>query len=93
MDKDKINIDELLKKVDTRFHLVHIAAKRTREIIEGSDGTIKIADAIKKSLEEIIEDKLKFRSGIEEGRDEGKQREPEKVEGKVQRVSGGRKGR
>lgn len=37
----RVTIEDCLKNVDNRFALVHLAAKRVRQVREGADLTIK----------------------------------------------------
>ncbi len=37
----RVTIEDCLKNVDNRFELVHLAAKRVRQIREGSDFLVK----------------------------------------------------
>lgn len=56
-------IDEMLKKVDSRYTLVLVASKRAREIIEGEESLTEI-DSIKPvtiATNEIYSDKIAYR--------------------------------
>ena len=56
-------IDKMLKKVDSRYTLVLVAAKRAREIIEGEESLADI-DSIKPvtiATNEIYTDKISYR--------------------------------
>lgn len=37
----RVTIEDCLKNVDNRFSLVHLAAKRVRQVREGADLTVK----------------------------------------------------
>lgn len=57
----RITVEDCLKKVDNRFELVHMAAKRVRQIREGSDYLVyspKNEDIVV-SLREIAAGKVK----------------------------------
>lgn len=52
----------LLKKVDSRYTLVVLAAKRARQLLDGSDAKVE-CDTTKNvtlALEEVAEDKITF---------------------------------
>ncbi|MCT4565069.1 MAG: DNA-directed RNA polymerase subunit omega [Maledivibacter sp.] len=55
-------INELLKKVDSRYTLVIAASKRARQIIEGSEKLIDIESnkPVTIATNEIIEDKITY---------------------------------
>ncbi|MBW1759091.1 MAG: DNA-directed RNA polymerase subunit omega [Deltaproteobacteria bacterium] len=56
----RITIDDCLEKVTTRFELVHMAAKRVRQIREGSEYLVSPAknEDIVVSLREIAAGKV-----------------------------------
>ncbi|WP_031516162.1 DNA-directed RNA polymerase subunit omega [Desulfofalx alkaliphila] len=62
---NRISLDELLKKSDSRYSLVVAAAKRARELTvantENEQGNKEITDkAVSIALEEIIKGKIKI---------------------------------
>ena len=57
------SIDELLKKIDSKYTLVTIASKRARELRETNDLTIERPQSRKyvgKALEEIYADTIQY---------------------------------
>lgn len=56
-------INELLKKVDSRYTLVIAASKRARQIIEGSEKLIDIESnkPVTIATNEIIEDRITYK--------------------------------
>lgn len=62
MDMVNPSMDTLLKKVDSKYTLVVLAAKRAREILDGSE--IQVAEKSTKNvtnaLAEIAEEKIGF---------------------------------
>ncbi len=59
------SIDKLLTKVDSKYRLVHIAAKRAQLIEEGDgllleDNEYASAKSIGKALEEFSEEKITY---------------------------------
>ena len=56
-------INELLKKVDSRYTLVIAAAKRARKIIDGDDKFIDIESnkPVTIATNEIFEDKISYK--------------------------------
>ena len=67
MDTEKM-VDELVKKIDTKYHLVNIASKRVRSLLAKGEGKLKTSEAIKTSFKEIVEDKLKIRYNTKGGK-------------------------
>lgn len=61
------SINELLKKVDSRYTLVVATAKRAREIIDGNERLLDISSnkPVTIATHEISEDKIKY-SRVEE---------------------------
>lgn len=55
-------LDELVKKVDSKYTLVVLAAKRARELMDGAELTVKTKSSKKvtNALEEIIADKISY---------------------------------
>lgn len=54
-------IDELLQKVDSRYTLVVLAAKRARAITEIMHSERDGAKPVTIALREIVDDKIKYR--------------------------------
>ncbi|SKC87253.1 DNA-directed RNA polymerase subunit omega [Maledivibacter halophilus] len=56
-------INELLKKVDSRYTLVIVASKRAREIIDGSEKRTDIQSnkPVTIAVNELLEDKISFK--------------------------------
>lgn len=57
------SIDNLVKKIDTKYSLVTLAALRAREITDGAPALIESAENKKPvtvALEEIYEDKISY---------------------------------
>lgn len=58
------SLDELMKKVDSRYALVVIAAKRARVLTEKQNSNNSNSKAVKPvtaALQEIVEDKIRYR--------------------------------
>lgn len=57
------SLDELLKKVDSKYTLAVFAAKRAREIIDGDAALVSSASnrPVTVALEEIVQGKLVYR--------------------------------
>ncbi|WP_026329373.1 DNA-directed RNA polymerase subunit omega [Propionispira raffinosivorans] len=55
-------MDELLKKVDSKYTLVVLAAKRARELLDGAElkVSMKSTKNVTNALEEIIEDRITY---------------------------------
>ena len=62
MDIVNPTIDELMPKVDSKYTLVVLAAKRARQILDGSEvESDKVSKKnVTNALEEIVEDKITF---------------------------------
>lgn len=62
MDIVNPSIDELMPKVDSKYTLVVLAAKRARQILDGSEvESDKVSKKnVTNALEEIVEDKITF---------------------------------
>jgi DNA-directed RNA polymerase subunit omega len=58
----KPSIDELLEKVDSRYMLVSIISKRSRQIVEGSDIMVTTNETkpVSIAIEEFSQDKIKY---------------------------------
>ena len=69
---EKITVDELLKKVGSRYALVSLVAKRAQELLVDGDRSVKASKIINKIFEEIVQDKIAIKK---EEVNEGKQRE------------------
>ncbi|MGL6015719.1 MAG: DNA-directed RNA polymerase subunit omega [Selenomonadaceae bacterium] len=56
------SMDTLLKKVDSKYTLVVLAAKRAREILDGSEVQVaeKSTKNVTNALAEIAEDKIGY---------------------------------
>jgi DNA-directed RNA polymerase subunit omega (EC 2.7.7.6) len=55
------SLDELLKRVDSRYTLVVMAAKRARLLTEAGENEANGSKPVTKALEEIASGKIKFR--------------------------------
>lgn len=62
MDMVNPSMNTLLKKVDSRYTLVVLAAKRARQILDGSEIKVNIKSTknVTNALEEIAEDKISY---------------------------------
>ncbi|MCG8541050.1 MAG: DNA-directed RNA polymerase subunit omega [Clostridia bacterium] len=62
-------INQLLEKVDSRYTLVIAAAKRARQLIEGSDSLIDIESnkPVTVATNEIFKDKISYEKIESEG--------------------------
>ncbi len=62
MDMVNPTMDELLKKVDSKYTLVVLAAKRARQLLDGAElkVSMKSTKNVTNALEEIIEDRIKY---------------------------------
>ena len=62
MDMVNPSMDTLLKKVDSKYTLVVLAAKRAREILDGSEVQVaeKSTRNVTNALAEIAEDKIGY---------------------------------
>lgn len=57
------SIDELLKRIDSKYSLVSVAAKRARDLQDGAQPLLENYQSVKpvgKALEEIYEDQLTY---------------------------------
>jgi DNA-directed RNA polymerase subunit omega len=63
----RVTIDDCLKKVPNRFLLVHMAAKRVRQIREGSEYLVKFSknEDIVMALREIAASKVTLKNKID----------------------------
>lgn len=55
-------LDELVKKVDSKYTLVVLAAKRARELMDGDELTVKTKSSktVTNALEEVLEDHVTY---------------------------------
>lgn len=55
-------LDELVKKVDSKYTLVVLAAKRARELMDGDELTVKTKSSktVTNALEEVLADKVSY---------------------------------
>ena len=62
MDMVNPTMDELLKKVDSKYTLVVLAAKRARQLLDGAElkVSMKSTKNVTNALEEIIEDRITY---------------------------------
>jgi DNA-directed RNA polymerase subunit omega len=62
MDMVNPTMDELLKKVDSKYTLVVLAAKRARDLLDGAElkVSLKSTKNVTNALEEIIEDRITY---------------------------------
>lgn len=58
----KPSLDNLVKKVDSKYTLVVLAAKRARQLMDGSEPLVEMKSSKKvtNALEEIAEDQVTF---------------------------------
>lgn len=56
------SLDALMKKVDSKYTLVVLAAKRAREIMDGGELLVKTksSKAVTSALEEIVANKITY---------------------------------
>jgi len=80
VDKTKM-FEEVERRVGTKYHLINLIGKRARSVLGENGAIVKVSEAIQKALEEISADKVRIRFESKEGKNEGKQRKPKKVEG------------
>ena len=75
----RITIEDCLAKIPSRFQLVHMAAKRVRQIREGSEYLVSSPknEDIVVALREIAADKVRVKSAQAEVAIEGVQEKPE----------------
>lgn len=69
MEKEKITVDELVKKAGSRYNLVALVAKRSQEVLLECDRSMKASEVINKVFQEVMDNKLKLKEG---GKNEGK---------------------
>ncbi len=65
----KVSADEVLEKVNNRYTLVNLVAKRARDIVDGKPLIITDTHAEKPvtmAAEEIIEEEITYKEVIEE---------------------------
>ncbi len=55
------SLDELMKKVDSRYTLVVMAAKRARKLTEAGEGELNGNKPVTRALQEIASGRVKFR--------------------------------
>jgi len=62
MDMVNPTMDELLKKVDSKYTLVVLAAKRARDLLDGAELKVNLKSTknVTNALEEIIEDRITY---------------------------------
>ncbi len=62
MDIITPSMNTLLTKVDSRYTLVVLAAKRARQILDGSEIKVKVRSTknVTNALEEVAEDKITY---------------------------------
>ena len=62
MDMVNPSMEVLLKKVDSRYTLVVLAAKRARQILDGADIKVKVRSTknVTNALEEVAEGKILY---------------------------------
>jgi len=78
----RITIEDCLRKIPSRFQLVHMAAKRVRQIREGSEYLVSSPknEDIVVALREIAADKVRIKSAQVEVETEEVQETPEAEE-------------
>ena len=62
MDMVNPSINTLLTKVDSRYTLVVLAAKRARQILDGAEPKVKLRSTknVTNALEEVAEEKIRY---------------------------------
>ena len=62
MDMGNPSINTLLTKVDSRYTLVVLAAKRARQILDGAEPKVKLRSTknVTNALEEVAEGKIRY---------------------------------
>jgi len=55
------SMSELLKKVDSRYQLVNLVARRARDIVEKSDTAELMEKPVKIAIDEIYEGKVSLK--------------------------------
>jgi DNA-directed RNA polymerase subunit omega len=69
----RITVEDCLENVENRFALVHIAAKRSRELFKGVEPLVRCKNReVVTSLREIADEKIKFVSPEPEVKEEAK---------------------
>ena len=63
----KITVDELLKKVDTKYGLINLVSKRAQEMLVVSEKNVKASEVINKIFEEIVENKIALKKDEVDG--------------------------
>ena len=61
MEKEKTLAGTILTRVEDRYILINLAAKRARAIVEANDN-MKMTEAINRTIEEIREGKLRVKT-------------------------------
>lgn len=61
MAMNQPTLDELMKKVDSRYTLVIVAAKRARLLTEADEDEVNSSKPVTRALQEIANGKIKFR--------------------------------
>ncbi|KFD42364.1 hypothetical protein DK28_0207905 [Peptococcaceae bacterium SCADC1_2_3] len=71
--KEEVSLDELLKKVDSRFTLVAIISKRARMLAEkeAEQSENNTANPVEAALEELAKNKITYRF-LKSKKDKGK---------------------
>lgn len=68
-------MEELLKNVDTKYHLITLAGIRANALLAKGEGNIKASEAIDRALEDIVAGKIRVKpGGSAEGKGENKKR-------------------
>ncbi len=62
MDMVNPSINTLLKKVDSRYTLVVLAAKRARQILDGAEPKVRVKSTknVTNALEEVAEGEIRY---------------------------------
>ena len=71
-------MDELLKKVDSKYTLIGLVAKRAQEVLSDGEKSMKASEIIEKIFQEIIQDKItvkKEEPGESEQKESGEDKE------------------
>ena len=69
MEKQKVTVDELVKKTGSRYNLMSLVAKRSQEVLFECDRSMKASEVIFKVFQEVMDGKLKIKDG---GKNESK---------------------
>ena len=64
---EKITVDELLKKIDSRYALVSLVARRAQEFLVEGDKPMKASKVISKIFEEIVRDEIAIKKEETDG--------------------------